>query len=53
MELHHPIMSKIRDLGGQTYRQTDIVITSVLVTDKSVKEGFRYPILPGIFYIDP
>ena len=20
MELHHPIMSKLRDLGGQTYR---------------------------------
>ena len=23
MELHHPIMSKLRDLGDQTYRQTD------------------------------
>ena len=23
MELHHPITRKLRDLGGQTYRQTD------------------------------
>ena len=23
MEQHHPIMSKLRDLGGQTYRQID------------------------------
>ena len=22
MELHHPIMSKLRNLGDQTYRQT-------------------------------
>ena len=24
MELHHPIMSKLRDLGGQTYRTEQI-----------------------------
>ena len=23
MESYHPIMSKLRDLGGPTYRQTD------------------------------
>ena len=30
MEHHHPIMSKLRDLGGQTYRQTDINSDTVI-----------------------
>ena len=31
MEYHHPIMSKLRDLGDQTYRQTDNMLVPVLV----------------------
>ena len=31
MEQHHPIMSKLKDLGGQTYRQTERQTSSATV----------------------
>ena len=35
MEQHHPIMDKLGDLGGRTYRQTDNIINGHAIHSNS------------------